>query len=413
MIVIRGSVFDALWRTDPVDIPTPAPPQVGPQWGLDELGFSLAPLSRGEVVLITGGSGSGKSSLARTIALASAEVGYHVDVALSSSVDEEAESHRFVSAAIVDSLDKTETEPIPGEALPIGHIDGQVRIYEGRPALLSHEQYDGPLPHILICDFIDNYVGLGSTDLGRAVVLAKLREYAMRNTCLVLAISDEEEATAVDLLEHPRVWERHVGKHLHLERFSPEVCIHVVKDDDEWPGEVVEVADQTKIGRLGNLVLPAFENPDQLSLEWENLSADGNVDDPKGGVTERFFDVDLEELRDNIADELAYQLRSRPEEALRFLRLTQTMTLLGEDFEQLVFTVQNVIWRERITMDSVLDFGDGVNHLCQDVVDADVIIKGDRINIIVTLSGAVTYSLGDKGQFFDLGITDLLSLAPQ
>lgn len=419
MIIIRGSVLNALWRTEPVSIPVPDPPIFpGPQWGLGLLDRTLSELSLGEVVLITGESESGKSSLARTIALASAEVGFHVDFSLSSrSNDETTESRWFAAAAVGSNVAGEGEGPLQGEVVPTGPLTGQIRLYEGRPALLEHEEDNDSPPHILICDDIDTYLGLDGNDISRAVVLEKLREYAVNNNCLVVAISEENEASTADFCSDPRLWEQHVGKHLHIdlcayEEHESEVRITVVKDGGHWPDQSILVADQTNIGRLGEFEadVPDYETQSLFNLIYEPTA---EQEHSAGEADEISGDKELPDLQQAIEKLIAQLLSEQPEHALRILRLTQTMSLLGEDATELEFSVQPMSRRERITTDSVLNFGDGADYLCSDAVDVDVSIGGQRIAVVVELRGTVTYSLNEDGRFFDLNVSDVLTLDRQ
>lgn len=419
MIIIRGRVLDALWRTDPVSVPVPEPPIFPrPQWGLDLLDRALSELSLGQVVLITGEYESGKSSLARTIALASAEVGFYVDVSLSyRSNDETTESQRFVAAAMGSDVAGEGEALLQGAGIPVGYLAGQIRLYEGKPALLEHEEDDDAPPHILVCDDIDNYLGLEGNDISSAVVLEKLREYAVGNNCLVVAVSEQSDASTTDFVDNPRVWEQHVDTHLHIDRYESEeygtvIDINVVKDGAYWPGQRIPVADQTNIGRLGEFESVDAEDEVQFLLDRLSEPAE-EQEQPAGEVDEIKRGMELPDLQRAIEELIAQQLSGRPEDALRVFRLTQTMALLGENPSELEFSVQPGVRRERINTDSVLNFGDGADYLCRDAVDVDATIGGQRIGIVLELSGTVTYSLSEDGRFFDLTVSDVLTLDRQ
>ncbi len=258
MITIHGPILDGLDNYFPQNVHLPEPDtSVIPDWGISSLTDALGPPRRGTIVLVTGAPGVGKTSLLRSIALASAERGFTVDLHSHKKDDLWGEARRLASAATgrdLNSSGNTEPRAVPGRIRPIHELPGQIRLRNTRTNLFEYEM-DMDMPQVMICDEPEVHLQQDDRHVIREHLLRRLVEAALcHNILVVVAFQDCTRVESECLMDEPR-WKRHVSTHLEVLGNSGTkdyVPLDVVKHGNRQPALVIRLADQRSIGRLGD-----------------------------------------------------------------------------------------------------------------------------------------------------------------
>lgn len=386
MNILHGNLFDNLWAyraTGDLDIETA---HLNPDWGLRSLTESLGPLNRGQVVLITGGRHVGTTSLARAVALANAERGLQVDYFVSDHGEDE-EARRIASAAL-GLRNGVNVEPEHGIFTPVTHLPGCIRVHDSRPLLLDGEDSDHS-PDVVVCDEIDSYVDVKNYALKRRLVLERLRVYAQRKQCVVIAVSKEYEGgEGGEDFDNSALWERYVDTHLEILKGLGTIDVIVHQHCGQWPEhQIIPLVDQRDIGRLSDIA----QSPDL------DLPGTGEMAPPTDDL--------MGELAHRIDDLLRMRYEYNQRSLLQRFHMITVFTAHSEDIENIGIYLDEITWDEA-PLPRRLAGREGWTF--DAMVTCQIAFMGKELYTSFSIRGPVTVTLDRLGQIDTVDIEAML-----
>ncbi len=394
---IQGDVTNALWPSSTLSDLPPARPDFRPVWGLSALADNLAPPPRDGLVLITGNEPERMSALARTIALHNAARGMMVESYVGGiGNDERDEAVAYVSAALGTPL-RESTGTIHGATELIDEIPGSITLYEGRPSILPHEDTVYPAD-LVVCDPVNDFLSIDDSDISRAVVLERLKIYARKHDCLVVAVSHNEDHFPIDWLAAARGWEIHADVHLELhtdddeEDMADTIWAKVIRDGGQWADTWVTMADQCAIGRLGDFTAPEPETGEDSEID--DLLA--LLRQASASPAEE-LSIDADSYEAQVSRAVTRQFESDPAAFLRSLSLLKAFEVQGESLDVLEFSVLDVDWELNPPRQPMFDMGDGAVWEAEVSTYLRVQVAGRIIQTSVELHGPMITWLTREG----------------